>query len=46
MSHVPELQLVAHTLARARTSQPSGLRPARLVAMAARHRYARELGNR
>jgi hypothetical protein len=46
MSHVPELQLLAHMLARARMSQPSGLRPARRIAMAARHRYDRQLSNR
>jgi hypothetical protein len=46
MSHAPELQLIAHALARARMPGHRAGRPARQIAMGARHLYARQLGNR
>lgn len=46
MSHTPEVQLLAHTMARARMPGCRGPRPARRIAMAARHQYARQLGHR
>ncbi len=46
MAHVPELLLLAHARARARMPGARGPRPARQVAIRARHLYARQLGNR
>lgn len=48
MFHVPELYLLPEALSRARMpgSRERVSRPARQVAAAARHAYARQLGNR
>jgi hypothetical protein len=47
MYQVPELYLLAEALSRARMRRPRGaVRPARQIAAAARHAYARPLGNR
>jgi hypothetical protein len=46
MLFAPELQLLSHALSRARMSSRPGPRPARQIAMAARHQYARQLGHR
>jgi len=51
MSHVPELYLLQEALSRARMPWPQqhnseAPRSARRIAMAARHRYASQLGNR
>lgn len=45
MSYGPEQELLAHALARARMPVPRSGRPARRIAMAAKHRYARQLGH-
>jgi hypothetical protein len=46
MSFPPELLLLSHALSRARMAHLSGLRPARQIAMSARHQSARQLGHR
>jgi hypothetical protein len=46
MTFAPELLLLSYALSRARMSSRPGPRPARRVAMSARHQYANQLGNR
>jgi hypothetical protein len=47
MYQVPELYLLPEALSRARMRRPRGVaRPARQIASAARHAYARQLGHR
>lgn len=47
MYQVPELYLLPEALSRARMHRPRAAgRPARQIAAAARHAYARQLGNR
>jgi hypothetical protein len=47
MYHAAELYLIPQALSRARMpGSDRGTRPARQIAAAARHAYARQLGNR
>jgi hypothetical protein len=46
MTYAPELLLLPYALSRARMWSGPGPRPARRVAMSARHQYARQLANR